>query len=176
MEGQMNRNDLEKAILIAGEIAKSANALTGPPAEGRPTPTQLVLPMSVVRGTRGYIEKVTNQVNGCYALGWFDACAVMLRRLVETLILECFEKHGISSKIKNRHGDFFYLADLISATLAEPTWNLGRNAKAALPRMKDIGDKSAHSRRFNAHRADVDRLIPDVRVVVQELVYLAGLK
>jgi hypothetical protein len=39
-----------------------------------------------------------------------------------------------------------------------------------------LGDQSAHSRRHNAHRDDVIPLLPDVRVVVQELVYLAGLK
>ena len=38
------------------------------------------------------------------------------------------------------------------------------------------GDQSAHSRRHSAHRGDVIPLLPDVRVVVQELVYLAGLK
>jgi hypothetical protein len=45
-----------------------------------------------------------------------------------------------------------------------------------LPKLKDIGDKSAHSRRYNAHRGDVDPLLPDIRLVVQEFVYLAGLK
>jgi hypothetical protein len=69
-----------------------------------------------------------------------------------------------------------YLSDLISATLAEKSWNLGRNTKQALPRLKDIGDKSAHSRRFVAHQADIEKIITDLRVVVQELVYLAKLK
>jgi hypothetical protein len=45
-----------------------------------------------------------------------------------------------------------------------------------MPRLKDIGDKSAHSRRFNAHRGDIDPLLADIRVVIQALVYLAGLK
>ena len=39
-----------------------------------------------------------------------------------------------------------------------------------------MGDKSAHSRRYNAHRGDIDPLLVDIRLVVQELVYLAGLK
>ena len=40
---------------------------------------------------------------------------------------------------------------------------------------KTVGDLSAHSRRYNAHKSDIDN-IPDLRVVVQELLYLAGLK
>jgi hypothetical protein len=41
--------------------------------------------------------------------------------------------------------------------------------------MKNVGDLSAHNRRYNAHREDIDKLIPDLRVVVQELLTLAGL-
>jgi len=41
---------------------------------------------------------------------------------------------------------------------------------------KDVGDRSAHSRRFIAHRPAIDRIIDDLRLVTQELVYLAGLK
>jgi len=138
--------------------------------------SEQVLPQSVVKGSRGYIEKIVIQINGTYERGWFDACAVMIRRLLETLIIEAFEHHKIAASIQGPNGDFLYLRDLIAKTLAEPSWHLGRNAKAALPRLKDIGDKSAHSRRFIAHRADVHAVAADVRVVVQELVYLAGLK
>ena len=148
----------------------------GPPEEGRYSDTQVVIPRAIVRGTRGYLEKVANQVNGTYENGWYDACAVMLRRLIETLIIEAFEKYGFANKIKNAQGDFVYLRDLISACLGEAAWNLSRNCKQALPRLKDIGDKSAHSRRYLAQRGDVDPLLSDIRVVVQELVFLAGLK
>jgi hypothetical protein len=119
---------------------------------------------------------VVNQVNGAYDNGWYDACAVMIRRLLETLIIEAFEHGGIASKIKNPAGEFLYLRDLIDRSLQESTWNLSRNCKQALPKLKDMGDKSAHSRRYNAHRGDIDPLHADLRLVVQEFVYLAGLK
>lgn len=147
-----------------------------PPEEGKPSEWQLVLPFSVVKGTRDYIEKVVNQINGAYENGWYDACAVMIRRLVETLIIEAYEHYGISSNIKNRNGDFFYLRDLINATLSESAWNLGRNTKRALPKLKDIGDRSAHSRRYLAYRSDIEKVIDDLRVVAQELILLADLK
>jgi hypothetical protein len=170
-------NDVAKyALAITKEIRNEVPKGPLPPEEGLIPTDEQVLPHSITRNTRGYIEKVVFQVNGGYQNGWYDACAVMIRRLVETLIIEAFEHHNIAQKIKNPSGDFFYLKDLIDITLAEPTWNLGRNTKQALPRLKDIGDKSAHSRRFNAHRKDIDSIISDLRVVVQELVYLAGLK
>jgi hypothetical protein len=148
----------------------------GPPEEGFLSTTQSVVPLSVVRGTRSYIERVINQFNGCYENGWYDACSVMIRRTLETLIIEAFEKHGLSAKIKNPNGDFFYLRDLIKKCIEEPTWNLSRECKVAMPRLKDIGDKSAHSRRFIAQRGDIDPLLADIRVVVQEMVFLAKLK
>jgi len=100
----------------------------------------------------------------------------MLRRLLETLIIEAFEKHGIAQNIQNVSGDFLFLRDLIDRTVSEASWNLSRNAKAAMPRLKDVGDKSAHSRRFNAIRSDIDKLATDLRVVVEELLSIAGLR
>lgn len=136
----------------------------------------MVLPHSLVAGTRGYIEIVARQINGTYENGWYDACAVMMRRLLETLIIECFECHNISNTIKNKQGDFLHLKDLIVKILDEESWNLGRNAKRALSHLKDLGDQSAHSRRFNAIREDIDKVIPEFRTVSQELIYLARLK
>jgi hypothetical protein len=150
--------------------------LNGPPEEGIWSQTQPVVLMSLVRGTRGYIERVSNQINGAYENGWYDACAVMLRRLIETLIIEAFENHRIAHSIQNANGDFLYLRDLIDKTLGERPWNLSRNAKQALPRLKDIGDKSAHSRRYIAQRGDIQPLLSDVRTVIQELLYIAALK
>lgn len=162
-------------LSVARGIHRSASTAVQPPEEGHPAQSQQVIPLSVVRNTRGYITSIANQANGSYHQGWYDACAVMIRRMVETVIIEAYEHHGIAAKIK-KNGDFLYLRDLIGKALAEPNWNLSRNTKAALPRLKDIGDKSAHSRRFNAHRRDIDNIRDDVRVVVQEFVYLAGLK
>jgi len=121
------------------------------------------------------LKRFQININGCYEKGWFDACAVMIRRLLETLIIESFEKHGIQDKIK-KDGDYVYLRDMISKTLAEPSWSLTRNTKTALPKLKDIGDKSAHSRRFNAVRNDIEDIKTELRTVVQELIYLSGLK
>jgi hypothetical protein len=100
----------------------------------------------------------------------------MVRRLVETLIIEVFEHHSIAHKIQDSNGDFLLLNDLINLTLSDPTWNLTRNTKRGLPKLKSVGDLSAHSRRYNAHRQDIEKIIDDLRVVVQEMVYLAGLK
>lgn len=165
-----------EALLLAKRLQNSAPVSFVPPSAGTRPSSQSVLPHALVSGTRGYIERVVFQINGCYEKGWFDGCAVMMRRLLETLIIECFEASGIAGRIKNSHGDFLMFGDLIGKLLSEPSWNVGRDTRKALLRLKGIGDRSAHSRRFNAHREDIEPLITDFRVACQELLYIANLK
>lgn len=165
-----------RAVSLARKLREELPLRYVPPSDGTRPKSEMVLPHSLVKDTRGYIERIVYQVNGCYECGWYDACAVMMRRLLETLIIEVFEHHRITAKIKNSNGDFLHLADLISATISQTTWNLGRNTKQALPRLKSLGDQSAHSRRFVAHREDVDMVQADFRTVAQELLFLAELK
>ena len=160
-------------VKVLNEEIRASNP---PPEDTGHSTEQPIIYMSLIQGTRGYIEKLSHQINGTYENGWYDGCAVMIRRLIETLIIECFESKGIAHKIQNQSGDFVYLSDLISVALAESSWNIGRTAKKSLKALKDIGDKSAHSRRFIAQRRDIDKVMVDIRNVVQELVYLASLK
>ena len=168
---------LKDVIELVKKLKSDAPKSFVPPSDGTRPANEFILPFAMVKGTRGYIEKVANQINGCYEKGWFDGCAVMMRRLIETLIIECFEKHKIDGRIKDpKTGEFFFLADLIDSTLQETSWNLSRNTKKSLPKLKNVGDLSAHNRRYNAHREDIDKLSTDFRNVCQELLYVAGLK
>ena len=154
--------ELAKSMLVTSKtIQDGVNQLWLPPPKSIRHSGERVIPFSYVQKTRGYIETVVYQINGTYEYAAYDACAVMIRRLIETLIIEAFEKHGIADKIKTPSGDFPYLSDLITFTLDEKKWNLGRNTKQALSKLKKIGDVSAHSRRFNAHRNDIDKIIDE---------------
>ena len=151
--------------------------LTLKPVPGTKLPLyeQQILPKSLFLDTRGYLVKVVDQINGCYAQGWFDACAVMIRRLLEMLIIECFEKHRLIDRIKTKSGDIVYLDKLINTTLNESNWNLDRTTRRILPEIKNIGNRSAHSRRYNSTKRDIAKVENDLRVAVEELLYLAGL-
>lgn len=76
----------------------------------------------------------------------------MMRKLIETLIIELFEFEGISEKIKNKDGYFLYLSDLIDKLQSEKKWNLSRNTQQSLPNIKKYGDLSAHNRRFSSKK------------------------
>lgn len=121
--------------------------------------TEQVLPMSVVQGTRGYLERVILQANGCYEHQWFDACSVMIRRFVETLVIEVYEAKSQASEIKGTDGNFLMLSQLVDRIIASPAWNLGRETKTGLPLIKSLGDRSAHNRYFLARKQDIDPLL-----------------
>jgi hypothetical protein len=153
-------------------INPKAEALTASPIPY----TESVLPMDVVRGTRGYFVKMVTQANGNYEHGWYDACSVMIRKFVENLIIEVYEKHSKEAGIKDSSGEFLMLGPMIAKLLADTSWNLSRNTKRGLTPIKELGDRAAHARRFIAEKPDVDKVIPGLRDIADELLQLAGLR
>jgi hypothetical protein len=162
------------------ELRMTCHATVVPALESMtasPVPhTEQVLPLDVVRGTRPYIEKVVVQANGCYEHQWFDASSVMVRRLVETLIIEVYEHQAKRTDIEDGKGGYLMLNGLITVLLAETSWKLSREAPDALREIKSLGDRSAHNRRFTARRADIDKVKSGLRVLVDDLVHLAGFR
>jgi len=140
-----------------------------------PRASDTILARSLFDGTRGYIEKVVKQINASYDAGLYDCCAVMCRRLIETLIIEVYEKVARPSDIKGRDGHFLMLADLIKTISNDSAFNLGRNTLRALDEFKRLGDLSAHNRRFNAQKNDIDQIKAGLRVSSEELLHLSAL-
>lgn len=129
--------------------------------------------------TRGYIETVCRQLNGCFKSTYYDAAAVMLRRLLETLIIECYEFLKREHEIKDANGDYFILKRLVENACGEKGHlgiNLGRDCKVALKEARDIGNWSAHARRYNAIARDLTNIQTGVRIAIQELIQIANLK
>ncbi len=80
--------------------------------------TTEVLPAAVVNNTRGYVEEVVLQANGCYENRWFDACSVMIRKLVEMLIIAVYEKEGRQQDIRGSDGNYRHFS--LIATISLP--------------------------------------------------------
>jgi hypothetical protein len=137
------------------------------------TLAESLFPLELFSNSRIYIKLVAEQCCGSYDNGYYDAASVMARRLLETLIIEVFEAHKSDDRIKNSDGSFFYLSRLIPALSNESDWNLSRGVKKALPRLKDLGDQSAHNRRYLAKKADLDSIKRDFRVAIEELLHLS---
>ncbi len=137
------------------------------------TPSEDFFPLELFDGTRDYLKKTAKQAIICYDYRAYDACLVMIRRLIETLIIELFEKRDIADRIKNSQGNYMFCGDLIGELLKEKKlWTIGRNTVQALPSIKTKGDLSAHNRRFNAKKSDLDQLKDDLRITIEELIHL----
>lgn len=137
------------------------------------------LPEAVWTATRGYIESVCRQLNGCFRAAYYDAASVMLRRLLETLIIEAYEYLKRENEIKDGGGNYYMLKDLVERACGEKGHaglSLGRDSKATLKDARDIGNWSAHARRYNAVAADLIKVQSGVRVTVQDILQIANLK
>ena len=90
-----DRRDLRRHVemLAKSEIEQTLKSLNRIETE--------FIPIEIVDNSRGYIVNVTRQANRCFQNDAFDACGVMVRRLLETLIIEVFEKKGIADKVKD---------------------------------------------------------------------------
>jgi Domain of unknown function (DUF4145) len=136
------------------------------------------LPEPIWKNTRGYIEAVCRELNGSFHHAYYDAAAVMLRRLLETLIIEAYEHLNRESEIKDGGGNYLMLSDLAERVCGEKAHkglNLGRDSKKALKDAREVGNWSAHARRFIAHAGDLTKFQAGMRLLVQELIQIADL-
>jgi hypothetical protein len=134
------------------------------------------LPEAVWLKTRDYVERVCTQLNGCYYYGFFDAAAVMVRRLMETLVIEAFEHANRPQDIRDSQGFYFMFGDLVQVVTGPKGLSLSRESKSALQQIKKLGDRAAHNRRFNAVKVDLDGVKDGTRVASEDLINIAALR
>jgi hypothetical protein len=159
-------------LICETEVLPNLNNL-GSPVQPSSEP---VLPASVLAKAPTYLQRTLLQANGNYVNRWFDACSVMIRKLVENAIIDVYERNGKQAEIRNSDGDYLMLSGLVGAILKQSHWPLGRETKKSLPAVKQLGDRAAHNRRYEATKQDIDQLIPGLRAAVDDLLHLAGHK
>lgn len=127
-----------------------------------------VIPAEWVKDTRVYLEKLAYQINGSYDCGFYDACAVMMRRLMESLIIEIYIRDNRHHEIQN-NGAFLGLEKLIAHIRADSKLTLGRNTPKTMTEVKQIGDTAAHDRVCITGKPDIDDLRTRYRHMLQSL-------
>ena len=133
-----------------------------------------IIPSEWVVGTRNYLEQMVVQINGCYQFGFFDACAVLCRRLMESLIIEIYIHQGREHEIK-QNKIFLSLEDLIVQVRKDPLVTLSRNSPKSMMDVKHLGDIAAHNRVYITNQVDIDDLKFRFRGIIKELLVLAGI-
>lgn len=128
--------------------------------------------ISIFDGTPYYIISIAKEMIRSYDCGHYNATLVLMRKLIETLIIECFERYGIDDQIKDANGVFYYLSDLIPKFISSQKWNSSRNIDDSIKKVKKYGDLSAHNRRFLAKKSDIDSFKFELRQSVQEIILI----
>ena len=132
------------------------------------TPNTEFLPNDMIEEKHFVPKKLLWEVNRCHDAACYNACAALLRRLIENLIIGAYERHGIADRIK-KDGDYIEFGALIGKAAAEPILKLGRETKRVLPDLKFFGDLGAHGRMSVVRYADLERLHNQTRIAVDEL-------
>ncbi|MDD5383377.1 MAG: DUF4145 domain-containing protein [Gallionella sp.] len=125
---------------------------------------------------RPYLIRIAQQVNSSYENNLFDACTLMMRRLLEILIIHSFQHHGIEKEIQDADGNYQNLKLLISKAKSRAKISLSPSVRRSIDDFRELGNLSAHRIAYNCRRDDIRPLRLEYRAVIEELLYKAGLK
>lgn len=135
------------------------------------------LPKDLYSGiNRKYIVKIADQANWAYENRAYDACAVMVRRLAEILLVHVFIAHQEVGLIKGADDRYFGLEKIIS--ISEKHYSssgLTQKDVKALKECKSLGDLSAHDITYTRKQDELDNIKIEVRVLISHLLAIAKL-
>lgn len=134
-----------------------------------------VLPESLYKGTRGFIEKLALQINASFENNIPDGCAVLMRRLLEVLLVLGYQNDGIENEISNTEG-LKNLSFIINYTVSNQIFSLSKNSYNCIDSFRKLGNFSAHRIQYNCTKSEIRKLKMEYRVLIEELLYKSGVK
>ncbi len=126
-------------------------------------------------GKRGFLDKLIKQINCCYNSNCYDACAVILRRLFEVILILCYENNNITNEIKTVEGNYKMLEKIVSNAMTNKTLNISSRITKDFNTFRNVGNFSAHNVTYIAGRKDIDDIKLSYRVMLEDLYNKAGL-
>lgn len=134
-----------------------------------------LLDMNKFMGAKGYLDKLIFQANHCFENNCYDACATLLRRILEILLILAYQNLNIDHEIKDTAGNYFLLEKICNNAKQNKSLNLSR-IRNELDSFRNIGNYAAHRIEYNTTRNDIEKIIINYRTILEELYYKAGLK
>ena len=119
------------------------------------------------------MEKMVHQINGSFDSGFYDCCAVLCRRLMESLLVEIYISQKRHHEIQN-DGTFYKLEKIINYAKSDKVLTLGGNTPNTMMEIKQLGDTAAHNRVYVTHQTDITLVRARLRTMIQELLHAAG--
>lgn len=126
-------------------------------------------------GKRDFLTRLIKQINASYNQNCYDACAVLMRRLFEVLLVLSFQHNNIDHLIKDPSGNGYLMLDrIVGIAQNDQTLKLSR-IKIKFDTFRQVGNFSAHSITYIAGAKDIDDIKIDYRVMLEELYNKAGI-
>jgi hypothetical protein len=122
-----------------------------------------------------YITRLIPQVNGAYEREWYEAAAMVLRRVMETLIIELYTRRGWTQDVQDPStNEFLMLKALINQLNGDARLHMQKRIIEGLSKVKELGDTAAHDFRVRIRKSDLDRIQSAVRLTCERLVFTIG--
>ncbi len=122
-----------------------------------------------------YITRLVPQLNGTYQYEWYEGAAMLLRRLMETLIIELYTRRGWKKDVQDpSSNEFLMLKRLIDKLAGDARLGMQKRTIDGLRDVKELGDTAAHDFRIRIRKPDLSNIQSAVRLTCERLVFTIG--
>lgn len=136
-----------------------------------------ILPDALYNSLPSNIQSLCKQINASYENNLYDCTAVIMRRLLESLLVLSYQNAGIETEITDKSGAYHIQLDkIIKNAEQNSTLNLSSNTRKDMMLFKDLGNYSAHKIWYNCTQGDIKPHILKYRAIIEELFYKSGVK
>ena len=157
-----------------GTTAKKGPSHTRKAATTKSSSSEYI-PMEILDRMPEYIQRLVPQINGAYDNEWYEASAMVLRRLVETLIIELYSRRGWTSEVQDPDTkEFQLLKTLIDKINGDKRLHMQRRTIEGLNKVKELGDTAAHDFKIRIRKIDLDGIQYSVRTTLERLIFTIG--
>ena len=126
-------------------------------------------------GKRHFIDRLIKQINFTYGNNCFDACAVLMRRLFEVLLILAYQNTGNETAILKPDGTYLMLEGIVKDAVQNKSLGIPVRISKRFDAFREVGNNSAHSITYTAGQKDITDIQRDYRVMMDDLYNRAGL-
>lgn len=126
-------------------------------------------------GKRPFLDSLIRQINFCYGHNCYDACAVLMRRMFEVLLVLTYQNKAAEPDISNSDGTHKMLESIVKDAKQNPKLGIPRRISNNFDAFRNVGNYSAHAITYTAGKLDIDSISQEYRVMMEDLYNRAGL-
>jgi len=108
------------------------------------------------------------EANITYFSGCWNSCAVIMRRIMEISLIDLYLRNSLKNKIQ-KSGDFNMLDSILGEAKSGSDFSFSRNSKRDFYKIKELGDKAAHSRSYLTKSENLDEIKLTFETLMDEI-------